>query len=203
MWWPSCSATWHSTREPALEGPTCAMDSALHDLLRHLCCCARAAAAGISDSDRRFIQLPACSSWFLSTGCRVHRMMHESNLGWSFHVVHHSSMDYNYTVALRQGFGESLVSAAAAPRVFDSKVECFVCNSVPVLLSAVYESHDDVCFAICPPPHCARFVRSAPCSFRGWPTCPWHWSAHPTFTRCTVVLTLSTRCASVCLQLLC
>ena len=41
--------------------------------------------------------------------------MHESNLGWAAHVVHHSSMDYNYTVALRQGFGESIVSGQPGP----------------------------------------------------------------------------------------
>ena len=41
-------------------------------------------------------------------------MMHECNLGWSAHVVHHSSMDYNYTTALRQGFGETLVSPSRA-----------------------------------------------------------------------------------------
>lgn len=29
--------------------------------------------------------------------------MHTNNLGWSMHVMHHSSMDYNFTVGLRGG----------------------------------------------------------------------------------------------------
>lgn len=34
---------------------------------------------------------------------RTHRIMHTNNLGWSMHVMHHSSMDYNFTVGLRGG----------------------------------------------------------------------------------------------------
>lgn len=41
---------------------------------------------------------------------RFHRTCHASNLGWSAHVVHHSSPDFNLSTALRQGAGESVVS---------------------------------------------------------------------------------------------
>lgn len=40
----------------------------------------------------------------------AHRMMHQTNLGWATHVVHHSSEDYNLTVALRQGTFQTFFS---------------------------------------------------------------------------------------------
>jgi len=39
-----------------------------------------------------------------------HRISHERNLPWAGHVVHHSSEEYNLTVALRQGATQSLFS---------------------------------------------------------------------------------------------
>ncbi|PSC74132.1 Alkylglycerol monooxygenase [Micractinium conductrix] len=39
-----------------------------------------------------------------------HRFMHATNLGWSAHVVHHSSPDFNLSTALRQGAGEGTFS---------------------------------------------------------------------------------------------
>ncbi len=39
-----------------------------------------------------------------------HRVSHERNLPWAGHVVHHSSEEYNLTVALRQGATQSLFS---------------------------------------------------------------------------------------------
>eukprot|EP00887_Chlorella_sp_A99_P001298 scaffold14.g1298.t1 len=39
-----------------------------------------------------------------------HRAAHATNLGWSAHIVHHSSPDFNLSTALRQGAGESTVS---------------------------------------------------------------------------------------------
>ena len=38
----------------------------------------------------------------------AHRSMHASNLGWSTHVTHHNSPDFNYSTALRQGALEPL-----------------------------------------------------------------------------------------------
>ncbi len=40
-----------------------------------------------------------------------HRVSHESNLPWGAHIVHHSSEEYNLSVALRQGAFQSLFSA--------------------------------------------------------------------------------------------
>lgn len=40
----------------------------------------------------------------------AHRKMHETNLGWATHVVHHSSEEYNLTVALRQGTFQTFFS---------------------------------------------------------------------------------------------
>ncbi len=40
----------------------------------------------------------------------AHRAYHEHNLLWGAHVPHHSSEEFNYTVALRQGAAEPLVS---------------------------------------------------------------------------------------------
>ena len=40
----------------------------------------------------------------------AHRSMHASNLGWSTHVTHHNSPDFNYSTALRQGMFERLFS---------------------------------------------------------------------------------------------
>ncbi|MFT4623220.1 MAG: alkylglycerol monooxygenase [Myxococcota bacterium] len=39
-----------------------------------------------------------------------HRWTHEVNLGWTTHVVHHQSQDYNLAVALRQSMTSSLSS---------------------------------------------------------------------------------------------
>ena len=39
-----------------------------------------------------------------------HRVSHESNLPWGAHIVHHSSEEYNLSVALRQGAFQSLWS---------------------------------------------------------------------------------------------
>jgi alkylglycerol monooxygenase len=39
-----------------------------------------------------------------------HRISHESNLPWGAHIVHHSSEEYNLSVALRQGALQSLWS---------------------------------------------------------------------------------------------
>lgn len=39
-----------------------------------------------------------------------HRLSHEVNVLWAVHVVHHSSEEYNLTVALRQAVGSSLTS---------------------------------------------------------------------------------------------
>lgn len=39
-----------------------------------------------------------------------HRVSHESNLPWGAHIVHHSSEEYNLSVALRQGALQSLWS---------------------------------------------------------------------------------------------
>jgi sterol desaturase/sphingolipid hydroxylase (fatty acid hydroxylase superfamily) len=39
-----------------------------------------------------------------------HRFTHETNLGWSTHVVHHQSEDYNLAVALRQSITSSWTS---------------------------------------------------------------------------------------------
>ncbi len=40
--------------------------------------------------------------------------MHGTNLGWSMHVMHHSSMDYNLTVGVRGGiFDITFVSICA------------------------------------------------------------------------------------------
>jgi len=39
-----------------------------------------------------------------------HRVSHESNLPWGAHIVHHSSEEYNLSVALRQGAFQSLFS---------------------------------------------------------------------------------------------
>lgn len=44
--------------------------------------------------------------------CRFHRTAHMSNFGWAGHVTHHSSCDYNFSTALRQGVGESTVRRA-------------------------------------------------------------------------------------------
>ncbi|KDD76577.1 hypothetical protein H632_c176p1, partial [Helicosporidium sp. ATCC 50920] len=50
-----------------------------------------------------------------------HRTAHMANLGWAAHVTHHSSMDYNFSTALRQGAGETtyawLYTLALAPLV--------------------------------------------------------------------------------------
>lgn len=40
-----------------------------------------------------------------------HRMAHQTRLGWSTHVVHHSSEEYNLTVALRQSTFQTLFTA--------------------------------------------------------------------------------------------
>lgn len=40
-----------------------------------------------------------------------HRVHHEMRLCWASHVVHHSSQNYNYAVALRQGWTETITSA--------------------------------------------------------------------------------------------
>jgi sterol desaturase/sphingolipid hydroxylase (fatty acid hydroxylase superfamily) len=37
-----------------------------------------------------------------------HRMSHEINLLWAAHIVHHQSEDYNFSVALRQSWAQSL-----------------------------------------------------------------------------------------------
>ena len=39
-----------------------------------------------------------------------HRVSHESNLAWGAHIVHHSSEEYNLSVALRQGALQSFFS---------------------------------------------------------------------------------------------
>jgi alkylglycerol monooxygenase len=39
-----------------------------------------------------------------------HRFAHATNLGWSVHVVQHSSPDFNLSSALRTGTLEHLVS---------------------------------------------------------------------------------------------
>lgn len=71
-------------------------------------------------------------SWWLDAAallaCDVcfylqHRFMHATNLGWSAHVVHHSSPDFNLSTALRQGAGEGTVSllvSQASPAGSDS-----------------------------------------------------------------------------------
>jgi hypothetical protein len=41
----------------------------------------------------------------------AHRMMHQTNFGWATHVPHHSSEEYNLTVALRQSSLQVLFSA--------------------------------------------------------------------------------------------
>lgn len=41
-----------------------------------------------------------------------HRVSHESNLPWGAHIVHHSSEEYNLTVALRQGAFQPFFSFA-------------------------------------------------------------------------------------------
>ena len=38
----------------------------------------------------------------------LHRLSHEVNIMWAGHIVHHSMEEYNYAVALRQSFIESL-----------------------------------------------------------------------------------------------
>ncbi|MFN8238218.1 MAG: sterol desaturase family protein, partial [Chitinophagales bacterium] len=38
----------------------------------------------------------------------LHRLSHEVNIMWAGHIVHHSMEEYNYTVALRQSFIESV-----------------------------------------------------------------------------------------------
>lgn len=38
----------------------------------------------------------------------LHRLSHEVNILWAGHIVHHSMEEYNYTVALRQSFIESI-----------------------------------------------------------------------------------------------
>lgn len=38
----------------------------------------------------------------------LHRLSHEVNIMWAGHIVHHSMEEYNYTVALRQSFIESI-----------------------------------------------------------------------------------------------
>ena len=40
----------------------------------------------------------------------AHRMYHMTNIGWASHVMHHSSPDFNYSTALRQGVFEQLYS---------------------------------------------------------------------------------------------
>ena len=40
----------------------------------------------------------------------AHRMYHMTNIGWASHVMHHSSPDFNYSTALRQGIFEQLYS---------------------------------------------------------------------------------------------
>lgn len=38
----------------------------------------------------------------------LHRLSHEVNIMWAGHIVHHSMEEYNYTIALRQSFIESI-----------------------------------------------------------------------------------------------
>jgi len=70
-------------------------------------------------SYRNFAVLDLEFSWWVWGLCVVgvdfayywaHRSYHEHNLLWGAHVPHHSSEEYNFTVALRQGAAEPLVS---------------------------------------------------------------------------------------------
>src|SRR5688572_13833695 len=51
-----------------------------------------------------FLGVDFCYYWF-------HRLSHEVNVIWATHVVHHQSEEYNFSVALRQSWFQSVFSS--------------------------------------------------------------------------------------------
>lgn len=74
-----------------------------------------------------FVLVDLAYYWF-------HRLSHETALGWSFHVVHHQSEEYNLTVALRQSaFGTLFGFVFYLPIAFigfpvEMYVSCYAVN---------------------------------------------------------------------------